>query len=155
MKTKHRDFDVEFDVATEEWKCGALALSNKSLSALKIAIDREGKKRRQVDVEVLYLHEGYIHNGGYVYKIKSAVVTLLLENGRRARIKIEGERSTEPVDLHDLYPLGDRKKLEAFIVAKDRAAKAEQAAAELQEALKPLTESDIREAVIRKAEEAA
>lgn len=155
-KLKHRDFDIEFDVATEEWRCGAMALANKSLSALKTMIDREGKKRRQVDIEVLYLHENYVHNASnYVYTIKRAVITLLLENSRQARIKINGARLTEQVDLGDLYPLDDRKKLEAFIDAKEVAAKAEQAASELQEALSPLTADAVREAVVRKADEAA
>ncbi len=103
MRTKHRDFDVEFDVNTEEWKCGALALSNASLSKLKTAIDREGKKRRQVDVEALYLRERY-WKGTYRNSLAVVKIVLLREGDQRSSASSYGRPSPtrHPVALKQL-----------------------------------------------------
>lgn len=150
----HKGFDISFDVATEEWKCGALALSNKSLTALKKLIDREGKKRRQVNVEVLYLHEAYSHRD-YAYKIQRATVVLLRDGDRKADIKVKGERGNVQVDIGELYALEERAKLEAYIAAKKREQKASDESSAASDALTALTAEAIREAAVRVAEDAA
>lgn len=154
MKTKHRDFDIEFDVGSEEWKCGALGLSDKSLAKLKTAVDRAAKKRRQVDVAVLYLEEAY-RSRDWTYKIKTATVVLIREGDRKADIKIDGERGNKQVDIGSLYALDQRKKLEAFITAKRKASEADDAASAAKDELSELSAAAIREAVVRDAEDAS
>ncbi len=154
---KHRNYDIEFDVGAEEWKCGALALADKSLAKLKTAIDREGKKRRSVNVKVYHMDEGYSRRlgGRYVYTVREATITLILENDRKACIKTAGQRGTEQVEIQNLYSLDQKKALDAFIAAKERESRAQQEASDLQDRLEAMTAAAIREAAARKADEAA
>jgi hypothetical protein len=154
LKLVHRKQEITFDPATEQWKCGALALADKSLSKLKAAIDKESKNRRRVHIEALYMEEVY-KSSRYVFVLKKCAITLLLENDRKANIKIEGKREPQQVELCELFTLDQRSNLEAFIAAKARAEKADAEASEIRDILQPLTASAVREAVAARSDEAA
>jgi hypothetical protein len=153
---RYKTYDLAFNEGTEEWTCGDLALANKSLAGLKKAIDGESKKRRRVDIDVLYLHEGY-RRGRWYPEIKPAKIVLLREGDRKADIKMVGASSQEQVEFNSLYPLSARKKLERFIAAEKKVTEAEQARDALKEETEPLalTATCVREMVAKRAEEAA
>jgi hypothetical protein len=142
IRDTHREQEITFDTATEEWTCGALALADKSLAALKRAIDRASKERRRVNVAVLYLD---------YYKIRSVTIVLLREGDRKAEIKVVGEKLQQQVPLSDLYPLSERIKLEAFVAAKKAESAATIKASRLQERLCPITADAVRAQVVRDA----
>ncbi len=108
----------------------------------------------RVNVEALYLSEGYYGNN-YKYEIWDCSIVLLREGDRKADVKVQGKRSQQQVGIDELFPLDQRKKLEAFIAAKKRAVAAEAEASDLQEGLEPYTGEAVREAVARRADEAA
>jgi len=148
MKTTHKKHEIRFNADTEEWCCDALALSDKSLAKLKGMIDREGKKRRGVNIRALYLEHGYRQFGRYAYRLHEATIVLLREDDRKATIRIDGKRDKEQVELRDLFPVEQRKEIDAFIAASD-------AAEEAQEKLVAWTAEAVREFVARKAEDEA
>lgn len=153
-KTKHRDHDIEFDPRTEEWKCGALMLSDKSLSSLQKAIDRESKKRRRVSVEAYFLDEQYRGNR-YVHEVLKCSIALLKDGDRNAYIKLDSKREQKLVSLRELYPLDQKTLLDAYVEAKNRAAVADADASEIQDKLSPYSAEGVREAVVQKADQAA
>jgi hypothetical protein len=151
---KHRGHDIEFNISTEEWKCGDLALSNKSLAKLKAAIDVAAKERRRVRVPAYFLDERY-RGGRYVHQIKKVTIVLLREGDRKADIKIDGDRGQQQVGLEELFPLDQKPNLEAFVAAKKREAMAEEEATKLHEDMNRMTAEAVREAVVKQAEESA
>lgn len=148
----HRDHEIIFDESTEEWKCGSLALADKSLAKLRSAIDRATKERRRVAVPALYLYERW---NDEVPKISEVTVVLLREGDRKADIKEKGKRGQEQIEVRSLYALDQRANLDAYIEAKKLAVAANRKANELEEGLEPLTAQAIREAVVLAAESAA
>lgn len=149
-KVTHKTYEIVFDITSEEWKCGQLALSDKSLAKLKTAIDRAGKKRRQVNVAAIHLQD-YFHNDRT--EIKNCTIVLLRDGDRKADVKYPRESGQSQVDICELYPPAARPKLETYVAAKKAAQKAEDDARKLQEKLEPLDAAAIRELVVRQEEE--
>lgn len=148
---KHKGHEIVFDTATEEWKCGSLALSDKSLAKLKRSIDQATKERRKVSVEAYYMQERWRDDE---VTLKKVTIVLLREGDRKADIKI-GARERELVELRELYPLDQKEKLDTYMAAKKRESVARVQAEELMDSLVPMTAEAVREAVVRQAEEAA
>lgn len=152
LRVEHRGHEIQFDTATELWKCGSLALADASLHKLQLAIDRESKRRRTVKVDVLYLKEHW-RNG--TYEIKKATIVLLREGDRKADIKVAGERGQVQVGLGCLYPLDQKAKLDAYIAAKVKEQKATEHSSECEEKIEAITATAVREAVARAADDNA
>ncbi len=149
-RVTHKTYEIVFDAATEEWKCGQLAMADKSLAKLKTAIDRAGKARRRVNVEALHLFDDY-HSSKT--KLKRCTIVLIRDGDRKADVKYPRERGQSQVAIDELYAPSEQSKLDAYIAAKEAVQKAEAIAERLQEGLTALDAAAIREIVVRQEEE--
>lgn len=147
---KYKEFEIDFDQATEIWSCGVLALENKSLNALKKAIDKESKGRRTVNVPALYLYEEHNWGGPNKLHIKPVTITLIRERDK-AQVKLANKQS-EQIDMSCLYAPSQRAALEAYVAAEKASADAQDRASKLQDKLVWLTAEAIREIVAQQAD---
>jgi hypothetical protein len=152
IKQVHKDHEIRFSEDSEEWVCDDFGLSNKSLKAIRSAIDRADKKNRTMAVSALYLSESHWEEA----KLLECTIVLLRSDGRaNAHIKIKGESDTERVELRELYPPASRKKLEEYVKIRRQEAELNKKAEAAQEDLEPFTAASLREAIVQQADKAA
>lgn len=151
---RYKNHDVIFDDETEDWRCDDLALSNKSLKAIKSAIDKADKKDRQMAVPALYVEESY-HNDHPAKLFDCTIVLMRIDRRPKANIKIAGKKGIEQVDLEELYPVSERKKVAAYVDVQNRRAVLEEQMENMKEDLVRITPELLRELVVKQADEAA
>lgn len=152
VKQTHKGHEIYFNETSEEWVCDAFGLANKSLKTIRSAIDRADKKQRSMAVPALYLPRSYWEPP----ELSECMIVLLRTDGRsNAHIKIKGRDDTDRVELEELYPLSERKKLEAYMAVQKQVFEANKKAEALQEKLVPFTPEKLREAIVQQADEAA
>ena len=151
---RYKNHDVIFDDETEEWRCDDFALINKSLKALKGAIDRADKMERTMAVPALYIEESY-HNDRPAKLMDCTIVLMRIDRNPKANIKIAGKKGVEQVDLRELYPVSERKKVVAYVDVQNRRAALEKQMDDLKDDLTYITPEILRELVVKQADEAA
>jgi hypothetical protein len=152
IKQLHKGHEIRFSEDSEEWICDAFGFSNKSLKALRAAINRADKKNRTMAVPALYLSESHWEEP----KLHDCTIVLLRSDGRaNAHIKIKGEHDTERVELRELYPPVARKKLEEYVKIKCQETELGRKAESIKEDLECFTAKSLREAIVTQADEAA
>jgi hypothetical protein len=152
---RHKDYDLRYDEASEQWTCAQLGLENSSLKALRAAIDRIDKKARTMAVPALYLKEDYWNDK---VQIVDCFITLIRADRRQPAANIKFKKSgkeTEEAVLQNLYPPSAREKIEAYVAAKRREAAAKAEAEKILKETESFTPANLREAIVQQADEAA